>query len=216
MTSRRRHLILFVKEPRLGRVKRRLARDVGAIEALRFYEATLSSLVRRLAPGPWHTWLAVTPDASAHRMAGWSRWLGQTVSVIGQGTGDIGARMRRALATMPPGPAVLIGGDIPEVAPRHIEDAFHILGSRDCVFGPARDGGYWLVGLRRSPASPDVFSNVRWSSPYTLEDTIAALPPGLRYGLVETLEDVDDGGAYMRWREGHLRAGGVPPLRRKA
>lgn len=200
MTRAHRHLILFVKEPRLGRVKRRLARDIGAVEALRFYEATLAGLVRRLAPGPWRTWLAVTPDGAAGRMAGWSRRLGQPLPAFGQGEGEIGTRMRRALAAMPPGPAVLIGGDIPDVAPVHIEAAFRALGTHDCAFGPARDGGYWLVGLRRSPFSPDVFSNIRWSSPHTLDDTIAGLPAGCRHTLVDMLDDVDDGAAYRRWQ----------------
>lgn len=205
--TRRRHLILFVKEPRLGRVKRRLARDIGAPAALRFYETTLREMVRRLAPGPWRTWLAVTPDAAAGAMAGWARRLGARLPAIGQGTGDIGTRMRRTLAAMPPGPAVLIGGDIPEAAPAHIEAAFRALGNHDCVFGPARDGGYWLVGLRRSPFSPDVFSGVRWSSRHTLSDTLARLPVGCRHAFVETLEDVDDGPAYARWQARTRKAG---------
>jgi hypothetical protein len=108
--------------------------------------------------------------------------------------------MRRALAAMPPGPAVLIGADIPGVLPAHIEAAFRALGSSDCVFGPARDGGYWLVGLRRSPSAPDVFSQVRWSSPHTLADTLVHLPAGCRHALVDMLDDVDDGDAYARWR----------------
>lgn len=206
MTRTRQHLILFVKEPRLGRVKRRLAADIGAPAALRFYERTLRTVLRELSAGPWRTVLAVTPDNATASISGWSRRIGAPVRIIGQGAGDIGTRMRRAIAAMPAGPAVLIGGDIPEVRAQHIRAAFSALGTSDCVFGPACDGGYWLVGLRRSPASPDVFANVRWSSPHTLADSLARVPRGRRHALVDELEDVDDGAAYDRWlaRQGKI------------
>jgi glycosyltransferase A (GT-A) superfamily protein (DUF2064 family) len=68
------------------------------------------------------------------------------------------------------------------------------------VFGPAEDGGYWLVGQRRLRALPDLFRGVRWSSPHALADTLANLAPGQTHALVATLTDVDDGGAYARTR----------------
>ncbi|WP_425283593.1 DUF2064 domain-containing protein [Methyloceanibacter stevinii] len=52
---------------------------------------------------------------------------------------------------MPPGPVVLVGSDIPRISRAHIAEAFRLLGNADAVFGPAQDGGYWLVGFKRSP-----------------------------------------------------------------
>ncbi|MGA0394140.1 MAG: TIGR04282 family arsenosugar biosynthesis glycosyltransferase, partial [Rhodospirillales bacterium] len=115
------------------------------------------------------------------------------------GTGDLGARMNRVMNALPPGPAVIIGSDIPTITPRHIAQAFKRLGSDDAVFGPATDGGYWLVGLKRRPTVPSIFRNVRWSSETALADTLANLKHGQRIALLEELEDVDDGYGYRRW-----------------
>ena len=92
----------------------------------------------------------------------------------------------------------MVGTDIPALGPSHIAAAFHLLGRHDVVFGPAADGGFWLVGARRSPRLPPLFGKVRWSNPHTLEDALANLPRGLGFGLAAPLEDVDDGEAYRR------------------
>jgi len=119
----------------------------------------------------------------------------------GQGGGDLGRRMARVFQTLPPGPAVIIGSDIPAIRPAHIAAAFRALGQHQAVFGPATDGGYWLVGLRRRPRLPRrLFERVRWSSAHALADTRAGLPKDMSVALLETLEDVDDAGAYARWR----------------
>ena len=196
-----RHLVIFAKEPRLGAVKTRLARDIGAPAALRFYEETLRVLLARVARNvPWRCWLAVSPDPFAAAVRRRWRSLPRGVAVIGQGTGDLGARMAASFARLPPGPAVLIGSDIPAVMRAHIAEAFAALGRHDAVFGPAEDGGYWLVGQRRLRPMPDLFRSVRWSSPEALAETLANLAPGQTHALVARLEDIDDGKAYARWR----------------
>jgi hypothetical protein len=69
------------------------------------------------------------------------------------------------------------------------------------VLGPAEDGGYWLIGLKRTrPIPAGLFQGVRWSSPHALTDTRASLPRWFSVALLETLEDVDDAGSYRRWR----------------
>lgn len=196
-----RHLVIYAKEPRLGAVKTRLARDIGAAAALRFYEETLRALVARVARGAaWRCWLAVAPDAFVHDARRRWRWLPRELAVVGQGRGDLGQRMARSFARLPPGPAVLIGSDIPAIARAHIEAAFAALGRHDAVFGPADDGGYWLVGQRRLHAMPHLFDRVRWSSPLALADTLANLAPGESHARAATLADVDDGAAYVRLR----------------
>jgi uncharacterized protein len=191
----RRHLVLFVRAPQLGRGKRRVAREIGAVATVRFERLMLALLLRRLAVDRrWRLRIAVTPDKALRHAPHWRRGF----NVTGQGGGDLGIRMRRALAACPPGPVALVGGDIPALAARHVAAAFRLLGGYDLVFGPAEDGGFWLVGARRSPRLPSLFDKVRWSSPHALADTLAELPRRVTVGFVDRLEDVDDGEAYRR------------------
>lgn len=207
-TGRARWLVVMAREPRAGAVKTRLARDIGTVAATGFYRHSLTSLTARVARDPrWRNIFAVTPDS-----AWYSRVWPTGVARVNQGSGDLGVRMQRVFDCLPPGPAVIIGADIPDVRAGHVADAFRLLGSHDAVFGPARDGGYWLVGLRRSPRIPDIFAGVRWSSPHALEDTLVNLEDA-SVALVEQLEDVDDGKSHRRLKD----AGGriiLPPSRR--
>jgi uncharacterized protein len=190
-----RHLVLFVRAPLLGVGKRRLASDAGDIAALRFERAMLGLLSRRLARDRrWRLRLSVSPDSSVARRRLWPN----AASIRPQGAGDIGARMHRALASCPPGPAVMIGADIPHLVARHIADAFRLLGRHDLVFGPAADGGFWLVGARRSPRLPPLFGPVRWSGPHALADVLGNLPRRVSVGFAARLEDVDDAAALRR------------------
>ncbi|MBT4933532.1 MAG: glycosyltransferase [Rhodospirillaceae bacterium] len=197
--SGKRHLIVFAREPVLGRVKSRLGRDIGVFAAARFYRQTVATVLNRLARNRrWRCWLALSPDSAINRHRFWPKSFQPTK----QGTGDIGARMKRAMAQMPPGPVVIIGTDVPDITGGHIEAAFKALGDHDIVFGPAADGGYWLVGARRAPSTPDLFSGVRWSSRHTLEDSLSKLrKQGFKVALLETLNDVDDGPALAQWRK---------------
>ena len=181
-------LVIMVKEPRAGRVKSRLARDVGAAVATSFYRDTMTSAVWRLGSDPrWQTILAISPDAaiSSHLIPGGP-------ARVRQQSGDLGRRLQRVVEGVAPGPVVIIGTDIPGIMPSDIWAAFHALGSHDAVFGPASDGGYWLAGLRRRPHCPRIFDRVRWSTAFALADTKANLK-GLTCVEIGVKDDVDDG-----------------------
>jgi rSAM/selenodomain-associated transferase 1 len=191
----RRHLVVFARAPALGSGKRRLARDIGDLAALRFERQMLARLLRHLGRDRrWHLRLAVTPDHVRHRKRLWPRG----IPITGQGRGDLGERMHRALAACPPGQALLIGTDIPALGPGHVAEAFRLLGRYDVVFGPAADGGFWLVGARRPPCLPPLFGEVRWSGPHALEDVLANLPRCVSVGFAARLQDVDDGVSFRR------------------
>ena len=200
------HLVAFVKAPRLGRVKTRLAADIGIVAAWTFYRRTTRAILHRLAgQGRWRTWLAITPDDAVAAPGLWppSLWPPSpgpnAWRRIGQGMGDLGQRMARVMGDLPPGPAIIIGTDVPAIRPEHIARAFRALGRHDAVLGPAADGGYWLVGLRRRPRLPEIFQGVRWSTEFAMADTLAnAL--GLDVALLDVFEDVDDGAGLERWR----------------
>jgi len=189
------HLVLFVRAPQLGSGKRRLAREIGDVATVRFERLMIALLLRRLARDKrWRLRVTVTPDKARRHARHWRRG----IEAVGQGGGDLGIRMRRALAACPPGPVVLVGGDIPALEARHVAAAFHLLGRCDLVFGPAEDGGFWLVGARHPRHLPPLFEQVRWSGPYALADTLAGLPRRVSVGLVDRLADVDDREAYRR------------------
>ncbi len=176
----------MAKAPVAGRVKTRLATEAGVGTAVRFARHSIAALLQRVGRNaPWSTTLAVTPDTAAA-----SRLWPPGVAAIPQGGGDLGARMQRLFDHAPPGPVVIVGTDIPDIARAHFAAAFRLLGRHDAVFGPAADGGYWLVGLRRRPHVPRPFRDVRWSTEDALADTLANLR-GLSVARLPTLADVD-------------------------
>lgn len=180
-------LVVMLKEPIAGRVKTRLARGVGAVEATGFYRSAVRQLLARLGNDRrWRLLLAVTPDA-----ARLTRALPLGASRIGQGRGDLGRRMQRLLDRLPTGPVLIIGSDVPTIRPREIAAAFAALGGADAVIGPSPDGGYWLVGARRRPSVPRAFCNVRWSAAETLADTLANLE-GRTVAWGPSMADVDE------------------------
>jgi len=180
------HLVLMTKASRIGRVKTRLAVDIGWVQAWAFHRRTLADTARKLVDARWAGWLSVSPDRAAGDV-GFKGWRS-----IAQGGGDLGARMLRPMQTLPPGPVVIVGADIPHISADHIAAAFAALRENDWVFGPATDGGFWLVGAKRTPRLVDPFGNVRWSSRHALSDTLANLPAGGGVGFVGTLGDVDE------------------------
>lgn len=193
-------LVMFVRQPAMGRVKTRLARGVGQVGALQFYRRSTDGLIARLGADPrWRMLLAVTPASGLDAKAWPAR-----IERVAQGGGDLGARMQRVFDRLPPGPVVIIGSDSPSIRPRHIDAAFRALAKADAVLGPAPDGGYWLIGLKRAPRVLRPFAGVRWSSATTLDDTLENLRER-RVAVIDTLDDIDevadlrrDGGRHAR------------------
>jgi hypothetical protein len=187
-------LIIFARAPKYGAVKSRLARDIGAGEALRFYRHALGRVARQMTrDSRFATVLAVTPD---HVRAGYPAG----VPLVSQGAGDLGQRMVRALRAAGTRRAALIGSDIPDVRPVHIAAALGALGRARFVLGAAPDGGYWLIGARHPMRlRSSTLNGVRWSSPQAMRDTIERL--GDVAVLDTVLDDIDDGAAYRALRD---------------
>jgi uncharacterized protein len=176
----------MLKVPRAGQVKTRLGRDIGMTTAAWWFRHQVARLLRRIQDPRWRVVLAVAPDAEALKARVWpqqyTRWP--------QGRGSLGDRMVRVMRRVN-GPVCVIGGDIPGITRRHVTDAFVALGCHDAVFGPAPDGGYWLIGAKRgSRLARNALHGVRWSSEHALADSCMAL--GLdRIAIVQCLADVD-------------------------
>jgi rSAM/selenodomain-associated transferase 1 len=177
-------VVVFARAPRLGTVKRRLARDIGDRAALRFHTGTLIRLLRDLRrERRFRTVLALTPDGARDRLP-------VQVARMAQGSGDIGERMDAACRRFRRGKVAIIGSDIPDASAADLRAAFQALGRHDAVFGPAEDGGYWLVALGpRRPAQP--FVKARWSTQHALADTLRNFR-GHRVARMRMLRDVDN------------------------
>ena len=184
------HLIIFVKQPAMGKVKTRLAADIGTVKATFWYRWQLHRLLRTFkGPLPYSKHLFVSPQSGLqyfkpYENKGWR--------VSQQSHGDLGQRMAKAFLTVGAGPRLLIGSDIPAISKQHIELAFKQLMSADAVFGPAEDGGYWLIGLSRF-VKPPVLKNIRWSSDYALSDTLNKFGSDIRMEYLPILSDIDRG-----------------------
>ncbi len=185
------HIIIFARAPNYGRVKRRLAKDIGKLRACQFYRQNLRKLIAELQSGPWnlHIALASADDAKHPMFAG--------MSILVQAPGDLGHRMRTVLKQFSKQRAIIIGSDVHGISTAHLETAFSTLNNHDVVFGPAFDGGFWLAGCGPNMTPGWQFMRgVRWSSQFALEDTLATVASGYKVSQVAPLHDVDDGKIY--------------------
>ena len=183
-------LIVFARAPAIGVGKTRLARDLGRVEAWRIYRALSARTLWRLRDPRWDLLVALTP-ARAGAAAGWPRG----VRVVGQGRGDLGARLERVLRHGR-GPAVVVGTDAPDVTRALVWAGLQACRRRGAAFGPAEDGGFWLMALSAERARRLELGGVRWSGPHALRDTEAKVGPAVRLPF---LLDIDDGADWRRW-----------------
>ncbi|MFZ0695412.1 MAG: DUF2064 domain-containing protein, partial [Alphaproteobacteria bacterium] len=119
--------------------------------------------------------------------------------VVPQGSGNLGDRMARTIQKLAPSHVLIVGTDIPGLNAGIIARAFRLLRCHDAVFGPAVDGGFWLVGLAKPQQARRIFDKVRWSTEFALHDVRKNFPPKARIALVDKLDDVDDESAYRRF-----------------
>ena len=181
-------LLIFIKNPRLGHVKTRLARTVGDAEALRIYQVLLgktctaasNTMARRLL-----FYSESIEENDAWPVSGFEKHL--------QSGGDLGARMedafRQAFAEGVR-KVIIIGSDCPELSGKLLNAAFEQLDNADMAIGPTPDGGYYLLGMRRF--EPAVFRNVAWSTEHVFTQTADMLKSlGYSMALLPSLPDID-------------------------
>lgn len=182
-------LITFLRAPVAGRVKTRLAATVGDVRALDIYRRLLMHTLQACAflDREKEAWYAdAVPEEELAEVFGFT--------ALKQQGEDLGERMAHAIGSAfqrGRSPVVIIGTDCPGISEELLRDAFSALEWNDVVIGPARDGGYWLLGMNRM--IPDLFKGKKWSSGSVRADTIADLERlGLSYVLLPELIDVDN------------------------
>ncbi|MEQ8712166.1 MAG: TIGR04282 family arsenosugar biosynthesis glycosyltransferase [Cyclobacteriaceae bacterium] len=179
-------LIIFVKNPIPGRVKTRLAKDIGDEKAVWVYRKLLQRTADAIRPlninkAVWYGDHVNDDDL----------WNG--LKKYQQPEGDLGHRMKSACERSfeESTKVCIIGSDCPQLRTEIIEEAFVALNHHDFVIGPAEDGGYYLLGM--SSFIPSVFESVEWSTSKVFEQTVARIAAaGASYHTLEKLRDVDD------------------------
>lgn len=163
-------IALFAKAPRAGSVKTRLCPPLTEGEAAALARVCLEATLSRFpvaVPGAWTLFLEGDPEPWLERLAA-----GRGVRIAPQGQGDLGARLSRAFRTLHAAGAsraVAIGSDSPTLDPARISAALHRLDHADAVLGPARDGGYYLIGIR--PGREALFDGIPWSTTRVAAET---------------------------------------------
>jgi len=185
-------IALFVKPPIPGRVKTRLARDIGDAASCRIYLQLAEHTIHQIqASGiPLALFfdgddLTLIPDC----------WQQAALTCIPQQEDDLGNRMAAAFSRLfadKVKQAVLVGSDIPGIDAAYLRQAFDLLADHQMVLGPALDGGYCLIGFNQGCFTESVFHNIPWSTNQVLKLTlIAAKQAGLSVGLLSPLRDID-------------------------
>ena len=187
-------LYIVAKAPIMGRAKTRLAADIGPVHAKRIYRSLMAKVLKQTSDPRWDTVLAVTPPHLLGHVPDWEGF-----AQIPQVEGSLSPRLA-ALFTRK-GPTLTIGTDCPQVNSVDIANAFQALKSKSYVFGPASDGGFWLMGAK-GPVPYWFFHEVRWSHAETLSDVKART--GGDYAELRTLTDVDDLKALRLMRQSQL------------
>ncbi len=176
---------MFAKAPLVGAVKTRLGREIGMAAAARWYRRALVRTRNMLERGHLAYEIAAAPSAPVFAAASPTR--GQ---VTDQVIGDLGRRMAMA-ARRAGGPSLIFGVDIPALSSAIVKAAQEMVQHCDLVLGPARDGGFYLVGVRTPAHVFRLYDGVRWSSEHAMADTLANAPKHWRIAFLPMLNDVD-------------------------
>jgi rSAM/selenodomain-associated transferase 1 len=185
-------LAVFLKAPRLGTVKTRLAAEIGGRQALRLYRVMVARTLASVRRTRLDATLWFTPQDAGPEMR---FWLGDGWDLRPQASGDLGARLSAAERAVPLGrPWIAIGVDCPRLTGELLQGAVDVILSGSVVLGPATDGGYYLVG--GTTPLPELFTGMPWGTDRVLGETRARLErAGARWRELPELRDVDTAAA---------------------
>lgn len=165
-------ILLFVKSPVKGEVKSRLAAVLGQDAALELYRNFVLDILASVEASGIPFRICCHPPGAVARIAS---WLGDHHQYLPQEGADLGERMDHAFRkafSEGVSRAVLIGSDIPDLPPALLQDAVGRLDRTGAVIGPARDGGYYLIGFRSDAFFPEIFRGPEWSSDTVFRTTL--------------------------------------------
>jgi len=190
-------LIIFTRYPETGSVKTRLIPALGQEGAQRLHREMAEYTLKQACKAGID--IEVRFTGGDHRLM--KKWLGREFYYRKQDGDTLGEKLHNAFADAfsgGKGKVVIIGTDCPGLAEAHIKKAFHLLERADLILGPALDGGYYLVGLRR--ACENLFQGIHWGSEKVCRQTLeTARQMNLKTELLEKLADVDRPADLSAW-----------------
>lgn len=181
-------IIIFVRNPELGKVKTRLANGIGDVQALEVYKNLLKKTHEVIKPMDAHKFVFYADDINQNDL-----WENDQFNKAQQTGKDLGERMYNAftyLFSKGYGKVLIIGSDCADLETAIVEEAFLSLSKYEVVIGPTFDGGYYLLGLKKANAC--FFENKQWSTETVYNDTIQnILELNLSYKVLPQLTDID-------------------------
>lgn len=187
-------VLYFVKTPEPGKVKTRLARSIGILEAARLYRELAWTNFQTLQKSSQDYTVIVLfdpPDADEKIIRGWLQ--STRCRYFPQAEGGLSEKLTQGFkqAFKEFDCVLATGSDTIGLCPQHIENAFDVLRQHDVVLGPAEDGGYYLIGLKKD--HPELFQKITWSISSVLEETLQRIQQqDLSWDKIDTLSDLDD------------------------
>ncbi len=185
------HLIIFLKYPQIGKVKTRLAKDIGDKKALDIYKLLVTNTLNKVHSTNFDISIYYTPKDKDKEVRKFVNL--KDANYYPQTGRDLGARMLNAFSESFAAcykRTIIIGTDCPEFNYNTISDTFDLLNNHDLVLGPATDGGYYLIGL--SKINKELFYNIEWSSEKVLKKTLdIANKLNFNYKLLNFRADID-------------------------
>ena len=199
LKSRNDSIIVFVRYPTNGKVKTRLAETTSSEFALKFYKLCAENLVRNIKKIPYVNRFIFYSNKSNEKQT--MHWLGNKLFFAFQEGEDLGTRMKNAFEKVFSGGSqkvIIVGTDIPDQSKKIIIDAFNLLDKNDIVIGPSKDGGYYLLGMKKMYRQ--IFEGIEYSTPDVLSETILKIKElKLVYHLLPELMDIDTEENLVLW-----------------
>ncbi|MBE9208493.1 TIGR04282 family arsenosugar biosynthesis glycosyltransferase [Nostoc sp. LEGE 06077] len=187
------HLIIFTRYPEPGKTKTRLIPALGSVGAANLQQQMTEYTLLQVQELQKAIGISVEVRFTGGNLQLMQDWLGLELLYKSQGEGDLGSRMARSLFDAFQKSAeygIIIGTDCPGMTSQILATAFQQLQTVDLVLGPAIDGGYYLIGVRR--LIPELFANIDWGTSQVLKQTVAiAEKIGVSHTYLPALADVD-------------------------
>jgi rSAM/selenodomain-associated transferase 1 len=161
-TNIKKTVLVFIKSPDEEKVKSRLASVIGEEKAIILYKSFILDIIETIQRGNYPLKIYFHPPDSGDAL---KSWMGNNCDYLPQRGDDLGERMKNAfIQSFSEGleKVLLIGSDIPDLKLTVVNEAFESLNDHDAVIGPASDGGYYLIGFKKSTFLPDIFNGIPW------------------------------------------------------